>query len=73
MKLIALGVAAEVVVIFDDQDARLGSRNLAKEMRRGEPADAAPHHHQIVGFSSVNRGPGLGPEGAVTQAVRHFE
>ncbi len=73
MKLIALGVSAEVVVIVENQDARLGSRSLAKEMRRRESADAAPHHHQIVGLSGVNRGPGLGPESAVAQAVRHFK
>jgi hypothetical protein len=73
VELIALGVSAEVIVIVKNQDARLGSRNFAKKVRRREPADSAAHHHQIVSLPGVNRGPGLAPKSAVAQAVCHFE
>src|SRR5579863_6560963 len=47
-ELVALGVAAEVVVIVEDQDARPGAGVLAIVMRRGQAADAAAHDDEIV-------------------------
>ena len=48
-ELVALGVAAEIVVIVENQDAggRLGA---AVEPRRRKPADAAADHDEVVGL-----------------------
>ena len=49
-KFIALGVAAEVVVIVEDKDFRIRARKLAVEMSRGKAADAATDYDQIIRF-----------------------
>ena len=46
-KLIALGMAAEIVVVIQDQNARPGPRVAVKHGRR-QPADAAANNDQIV-------------------------
>ncbi len=47
MDFVALSMAAEIVMVFDDQDAR--SRPLrAIEMRRRKAADAAPDNNQVI-------------------------
>ena len=56
-ELVALGVAAEVVVVVEEQDAGVRARLLREVVRGGEPRDAGPHHHQVVRLSGVGRGP----------------
>ena len=48
-EFVALGVAAEIVVVVEDQDAG-GWLGAPVEPRRRKPADAAADHDQIVGF-----------------------
>ncbi|MNS49920.1 hypothetical protein D3C72_825520 [compost metagenome] len=50
-EFVALGVAAEVVVVVEDQDAPVRAKLLAIEPRRGQPADAAAHHHEVIRFA----------------------
>ena len=50
--LVALGVAAEIVVVVEDQDARAGPRG-AVEVRRRQAADAAADDDQVVGLAGV--------------------
>ena len=50
VELVALGVAAEVVVVVEDQDPRLRAVQLAMEVRGCEPADATADHDQVVSF-----------------------
>ncbi len=40
MKFVPLSVAAEVIVIFEDKNACLGTEAFAKEIRSREAADA---------------------------------
>ncbi len=47
LEFVALGMAAEVVVVLDDEDARRGVP-FAIEPGGGEAADAAADHHQVV-------------------------
>ena len=47
-ELVALGVAAEVVVVVEDQDAGPWADGAPVEPRRRETADAAADDHQIV-------------------------
>ncbi|MNN37053.1 hypothetical protein D3C81_1509800 [compost metagenome] len=71
LELVALGVAAEVVVVLDDQDARLRML-LAVEPGGRQPADAAADHHQVVLFLHLQAG---GVECLLLPAhlVRHLE
>ena len=71
MELVALGVAAEIVVIVEDEDARARARR-AIELRRRQPADAAAHDHQVVAFAGAATAR-LRPEIAVAQAMRVLE
>ena len=50
VELVALGVAAEIVVVVEDQDPRLRSVVPAVKVRGREPADAATHDDEIVGL-----------------------
>ena len=52
LELVALGVAAEVVVVLQHQDARVRTR-LAPEVRCRQAADPPAHHHQVVGLAGV--------------------
>ncbi|MCY1451185.1 hypothetical protein D9M71_680400 [compost metagenome] len=70
-ELIALGMAAEVVVVLEDQNLR--SRVfLAVEERCRQAADAAADHHQVVLFADRQ---GVGDEGFFLPAhlVRNVE
>ena len=62
-ELVALGVAAEVVVVVEDQDAGVRPGRLPVEVGRGESADAAADHHQVelapVRRAGVVPGPSL--------------
>src|SRR6185369_6651293 len=46
-ELVALGVAAEIIVVIEHKDARLRP-GAAIEMGGREPADAAADHDQVV-------------------------
>ena len=49
VELVALGVTAEVVVIVEQEDLRVGTGRLTEEPGRREPAEARAHHHEVVG------------------------
>ena len=71
-KFVALGVTAEIVVVVENEDA--GVRMFCPiEMRCREPADAAAHDDEIVGFIRWLEIVRLRPEIAVAQAVRGFK
>ena len=67
---VAFGVAAEIVMVFDDQDARFGSRR-AIEMRRREAADPAADDDQVIGI--VSRLDVLDGECTVAQGMGIFK
>src|SRR4029077_9550379 len=69
MKLITLGVTTEVIMILEDQDARLWAGMLAIKIRRSQSTDAAPDYNQIVSLSIRSR---IVPMLAIAQGVRHF-
>jgi hypothetical protein len=72
-ELVALRVAAEVVVVVEDQDPRVGPRLLV-EPGRAEPADARPNDDEVVLFARIGRRAGGLPEGgAVTELVQRLE
>jgi hypothetical protein len=71
VEFVAFRVAAEVVVVLQDQDASVRAEALAVVVRRGQAADTAANDHEIVRFVEVRRGrEGLALSG---QRVRHFE
>jgi len=49
MELVALGVPAEVVVVAENEDARV-LVGRAVEVGRRQAADAASHHDEVVGL-----------------------
>ena len=55
-ELVALRMAAEVVVVLENQDARLGPRGLAPEPGGGEAADPAADDHEVVALAGVHGG-----------------
>ncbi len=73
MKLVSLGVSAEIIVVIQNQDSGLGADGFAEEVRRGKPTDAAADDHQVIGFTAVGRRGGLVPELGVAHLVRHFK
>jgi hypothetical protein len=46
-------VAAEIVVVFENKDARLVSRGFLVEVRCRQSADAATNDDQIVSLSGI--------------------
>ena len=72
-KLVALRVAAEVVVVVEDQDAGVRIRARPIEVCGRQPADAAADNHEIVRFARIDRAAGPRPERSVAQRVRHVE
>ena len=54
-ELVALGVAAEIVVVVEHEDARRRPGGAAIEPGGGEPADAAAHDHEIVALLDRQR------------------
>ncbi len=70
MKLVALGVSAEVVVVVDHQHTRFFACALAEKVCRRQAADSASDHDQVVGFTGrLRRAVGI-PCLAIAQAVR---
>ena len=71
-EFVALGVAAEVVVVIEQQDAGLGT-GRAEVMGGRQAADAGADHHQVVLLTGdLRRGRGF-PEGAVLHGVEDLE
>ena len=66
-------MAAEVVVIIEDQNARRRSGGLAEEPRRGEPADARADDDQIVALAAIDDRARAGPERPFAQRVGRLE
>ncbi len=71
-ELVALGVAAEVVVIVEDQDAGVWPRRPV-EMRRRQAAEAGADNDQVIALAAVLRGAGALPEIPVAQGVGGLE
>ena len=71
-EFIAFGVSAEIVVIVEDQDARIAAGALQEVIRRAQAADAAAGDHQIVGLVGV-RHRGQIHVAAVAKLMRHFK
>ncbi len=72
VKFVALGMTAEIIVIVENEDARLGPC-LEVEISRGKAAYAAAHHHQIEFLTAVVKRGGAVPEISVAQFMRRFE
>src|ERR1035437_463520 len=73
MKLVPLGMPAEIIVIVKDQNAGCRPGLLTIEIRRRQAADAPTHYHQIVFLARLHRLACGFPERAVTQCVGDFE
>src|SRR5882672_12148450 len=73
MKFITFSVAAEVIVIFEHENARFGAEAFAEKIRSREAADAGAHDNQIVVLAGSCGFACSVPEGAVAKAVRDFE
>src|SRR5262249_2156766 len=70
--LVRLGMAAEVVVVVEDEDAPVASHGLTEEVGRGEPRNAGAHDDEVVGLSRVDRVRDRGVA-TVARAVRVLE
>jgi hypothetical protein len=72
-KFIALGVAAEVIMIVQNENAggRAGAR--AVEVGSGQAADAAADDDEVKSLARINRFSSSLPEIAVAQGVRHLK
>src|ERR1700733_9854521 len=73
MKFIATSVAAEVVVVLEDQNPRVRTGMAAVEVSCGEAADPAADDHEIVGFASALRLGGRVPKRTVAELMRDFK
>ena len=71
-ELVALGVATDVVVIVENENARLRPLRPV-EMRRRKPADAAADNDQVIVFAGRRHRTGAPPEVAVAQRMRGLE
>ena len=69
-ELVPLGVAAEIVVIVEDQDLRVGPDRLPEEIRGGEAAHPAADDDEVVAFPGVL---GCSPGLRVPQRVSDLE
>ena len=70
IEFVALRMAAEVVVIVENEDAARAAGMLAIEMRGGKTRDARAHHDEIVSFAGIDGG---GRGLSVAQGVGGFE
>ena len=71
-EFIALGVAAEIVVIVEDQHARAAPGAFQEIVGRAQAADAAADDHQVIGLVEARGGRQIHAT-AVAQLMRHFE
>src|SRR5690242_8391053 len=65
-------MAAEIIVIIENENARAVTERAAIEPRRGEPADAAADHDQIVSLFDRRILDAETPA-LVRKSMRHFE
>ena len=72
-KFIALGVAAKVVVVIKNENARALTHGLAIEVGSSESADASAHDDEVIEFAGIFGLAGGIPEGSVAQRVRRIE
>jgi hypothetical protein len=72
-ELVSFGVAAEIVMVVEDQNAGVGTRRGTIEIGRGEPANASAHHGQIVILARIDRTRSGFREATVTQRVGCLE
>ena len=72
LELVALGVAAYVVVIVENENARIRLPGAIKMCSR-EPADAAAYDDQIIVFAGRCDRPGARPETGLAQRMRGLE
>jgi hypothetical protein len=70
-KLVALGVAAEIVVVIQHENPGLWAMRFTKVVRRGEAADPAPYHDKVIALPGTYLGSGKGL--SVSTPVRRFE
>ena len=70
LELVALGVAAEVVVVLENQDTGVRASLLAEEIGRRQTTEAGTDDDQIVGLAGVLR---LIKRHPVTGGVRRLE
>ena len=70
IEFVALGMAAEVVVIVENEDAARAAGVLAIKMRGGKTADARADHDEIVLFAGIDGG---GRCLSIAQGVGGFE
>ncbi len=71
-ELVALGVAAEIVVVVEDEDFRLAADVLQIVVRGCEAAHAGADDDEVVGLAGVGGGGDVdGP--AIAQRVRNLE
>ena len=73
LKLISLGMAAEVIVIFNDQDSCIRPSFLAKKMCGRESTDAATDDNEVVFFSGVGVTRRVVKVNAISHLVSYFE
>ena len=69
LEFVALGVSTEIVVVVEEQDASIGSGELAVKKGGGQATDASADDDQVVGLVV---GDGVRPFLAVAQGVRGF-
>ena len=69
-ELVPLGMAAEIVVIVEDQDLRVRPDRLPEEIRGGEAAHPAADDDEVVAFPGVLRG---SPGSRLPQRVSDLE
>ncbi len=55
LELVPLGMAAEVVVIVEDEDPGGSADVFDEEVRGRQPADPTANHHEVVLFARVDR------------------
>src|SRR5713101_7588220 len=73
MEFIALGVAAEIIMIFQNKNLRAFARAFTIEMRCSQAADSPSHNNQVIFFSKLCGSRRVFPECSVTQAVGNFK
>jgi hypothetical protein len=72
VELVPLGVAAEVVVVVEDEDFRAAADLFDEVVRRREPAQSAADDDEIVRLAGADRA-GEIPLPAIAQLVRDLE
>jgi len=55
IELVALGVAAEIIVVIENENAAIGRSLGAVEVRGGESADPGTHDDEIVLLTGIGR------------------